>query len=349
MPRSDTENARAGRASAGPIDVGATSAEGGFRPDDATSLSRIYAGANLPLGGDVTVRPQIFAQKEATPSGRYSGVTPSVSVSRGSINLNAGIDRGKFSSPDESESFRTPFYGAGVHTEIGNGTARYNATVSPHSGVHHSMDYSKQAGPGRVSIGGDSDGTRNLGGHLRYKAEFATGGPTLGGPLPHFEEGGSPRPPWLIRHEAQEIQHPGGLINSTTAGRTDRLPLSVATNSYVMPADVVSGLGQGNTLAGAKTLEMALKVGPYGTALPRSHGGGRGLPGAAHAPHYASGGAAGRTSILAAGGEYIVHADDVLRIGGGSFKAGHRLLDQFVKSIRTHTAKQLRKLPGPKR
>lgn len=154
--------------------------------------------------------------------------------------------------------------------------------------------------------------------------------------------------PWFVRNSAREIYHPGGLINSSTAGRTDRLPLSVATNSYVMPADVVSGLGQGNTLAGANVLSHALSVGPFGTQLPRA--GGRSTMPRPPAPmRFATGGQTSRTSILAAGGEYVVPPEVVLRIGNGNMRRGHRILDEMVKRVRSHTAKRLTKLPGPKR
>lgn len=188
-----------------------------------------------------------------------------------------------------------------------------------------------------------------LGGAVAPQSLAGPGADAGLGSLPHFEDGGMPNTPWFIRNAAREIYHPGGLIKSTTAGRTDRLPMSVATNSYVMPADVVSGLGQGNTMAGAHTLEAALRIGPHGTALPRGHQRGSSLPRAPHAPRYAAGGSPDRTSILAAGGEYIVHADDVLRLGGGDARKGHRILDQFVERIRSHTAKTLRKLPKPKK
>lgn len=184
----------------------------------------------------------------------------------------------------------------------------------------------------------------NLGGLVGYD-----GGGLIGG------ESGQPQStPFYIRSAAREMYHPGGLINSTTAGRTDRLPISVATNAYVMPADVVSGLGQGNTLAGAHVLESALKIGPHGVALPHGHGGG----GPPHPPalqrasspyRFAEGGDVHRTSILAAGGEYVVNPEHVLRIGKGDMRHGHRLLDAWVKQVRAHVIKEMRKLPGPKR
>jgi hypothetical protein len=56
------------------------------------------------------------------------------------------------------------------------------------------------------------------------------------------------------------------LVHSTTPGRTDRIPIRARPGSFVLPADVVSGLGQGNTLAGAKMWGQAIahSAGPYG-------------------------------------------------------------------------------------
>lgn len=58
------------------------------------------------------------------------------------------------------------------------------------------------------------------------------------------------------------------LVQSATPGRTDRIPMRARAGSFVLPADVVSGLGQGNTLAGAKMWGQAIahSAGPYGTA-----------------------------------------------------------------------------------
>src|SRR5262245_16386255 len=58
------------------------------------------------------------------------------------------------------------------------------------------------------------------------------------------------------------------LVQSATPGRTDRIPVRARSGSFVLPADVVSGLGQGNTMAGAKMWGQAIShaSGPYGTA-----------------------------------------------------------------------------------
>lgn len=72
--------------------------------------------------------------------------------------------------------------------------------------------------------------------------------------------------------DAESTFHHSGLVHSTVAGRTDRLPVSVPAGAYVIPADVVSGLGEGNTLAGAKVLDRMMHSGPFGTTPMTSRG-----------------------------------------------------------------------------
>jgi 8-oxo-dGTP pyrophosphatase MutT (NUDIX family) len=62
-----------------------------------------------------------------------------------------------------------------------------------------------------------------------------------------------------------------GPIHSSVRGRTDHLPLTVASGSYVLPADVVSAGGQGSTMGGFKVLRRTFggepydqRAGPYG-------------------------------------------------------------------------------------
>jgi|HubBroStandDraft_1064217.scaffolds.fasta_scaffold210733_2 hypothetical protein len=170
--------------------------------------------------------------------------------------------------------------------------------------------------------------------------------------------------PWFTRQDArgEDEFHPGGMIASDVAGRTDRLPLAVGTDAHVLPADVVSGLGQGNSLAGANILNMALRVGPNGVPLPR--GGGRAdLPRApAPARGLAEGGmpGTGQAKILAAGGEYIVPAWRVKQLGANAratgkskakddFAAGHEVLNKFIASVRAHNLKFLKNAPAPKK
>lgn len=134
-----------------------------------------------------------------------------------------------------------------------------------------------------------------------------------------------------------------GLLRSHVAGRTDRLPIGVAANSHVIPADVVSGLGQGNTMAGAHILDTMfhgmkpLKAGH--STIPRAPKAGLATGGATHHD----------VPIMAAGGEYVVHPDHVAHVGGGSHKEGHKVLDKMIMNVRKHTIKTLSSLPKPKK
>ena len=66
------------------------------------------------------------------------------------------------------------------------------------------------------------------------------------------------------------VRAPGAhLINSAVPGRTDRIPMRARTGSFVIPADVVSGLGEGNTMAGAKMWGEMLTHVAGGAAMKR--------------------------------------------------------------------------------
>src|SRR5208283_3025999 len=68
---------------------------------------------------------------------------------------------------------------------------------------------------------------------------------------------------------------------------------------------------------------------------------------------YADGGAAdgedAGVPIVAAGGEYVLHPDQVRMAGGGDLNHGHSVLDEFVERMRGELVKTLKKLPGPRR
>lgn len=115
-----------------------------------------------------------------------------------------------------------------------------------------------------------------------------------------------------------------GALKSHVAGRTDHLPIDVPAESFVVPADVVSGLGEGNTENGLHILDKM-----FGGQAPVARKDGGAVP------------------IMAAGGEYVVPPEAVTKIGGGDIKRGHKILNAFVKHVRKDTIKTLKKLPGP--
>lgn len=117
-----------------------------------------------------------------------------------------------------------------------------------------------------------------------------------------------------------------GSLRHDGPGRTDDLEISVPAESFVIPADIVSSLGQGNTEAGFKVLEELF---PHAAA------------------ERASGGQVSGVPIVAAGGEFVVHPEHVKAIGDGDVKRGHKQLEKFVKTVRARTIRALKKLPGP--
>lgn len=190
---------------------------------------------------------------------------------------------------------------------------------------------------------------------------------TIHKPREHMASGGLPpmsdMAPWYTRREATGADevHSGGLFPGNTGGRTDVLNRNVPAGAYVIPADVVSGLGEGNTGAGANILDHMMHSMPHGI---QGGGGRHGSMGAPRSPApfrqpsenlgnlVSRGGTPkgdeGHVPIVAASGEYLIHPDQVKNLGGGDIKHGHRILDAFVVHVRKKTAKTMQKLPGPK-
>jgi hypothetical protein len=152
------------------------------------------------------------------------------------------------------------------------------------------------------------------------------------------------RPPRAERF-AKHMMHTGP-IHSSVAGRTDHLPITVPSGSYVIPADIVSGMGEGNTIAGFKHARRMFGGVPRGGgAQPYNHEGGPyGMASGGTPPSEDKG-----VPIVAAGGEYVLHPEQVRRVGAGDLDTGHKVLDEFVKKMRAELVKTLKKLPGPKK
>ena len=120
--------------------------------------------------------------------------------------------------------------------------------------------------------------------------------------------------PWFARQAAKSTSHFGaGYLSSSVPGRTDKLPISVPSGAYVVPADIVSSMGQGNSNAGAQILSKMFTTGPLGIG-GRSSGPKIGMasrlkagrPGKGGKSSFADGGATPPVDIIAAGGEYVI-------------------------------------------
>lgn len=166
--------------------------------------------------------------------------------------------------------------------------------------------------------------------------------------------------PWNVRRSSHP-RHPAGMIKSSIPGRTDKIPMSVPPGSYILPADIPSAIGEGNTMAGSQILGKMFKIGPYGSGMTGKISGGKPSAGkfdwmkTPRPPRTrADGGEVEQTEnddipIIAAGGEYVIHPEHVAEIGHGDMKAGHRVLDAFVLSTRKRHIETLKKLKPPKR
>jgi hypothetical protein len=112
----------------------------------------------------------------------------------------------------------------------------------------------------------------------------------------------------------------GGLLHGVTPGRADKINTSVPNNTFIIPAHVVSALGQGNTLAGAAVLDKMFPA-------QRKNG--------------------GKVEVALSDGEYRVDPQHVLRVGNGDFERGHRILKHFCEHVTHQTIEHLKHLPSP--
>ena len=230
--------------------------------------------------------------------------------------------------------------------------------------------------PPPVRRPGEPEIIRNPDGSFSYRYETGglvplprqTGGLTLGGmntlsKQAHFTG----------LNTRAAIPKPGvHLISSSVPGRVDRIPMRAGSGSYILPADVVSGLGQGNTMAGAAMWGKAIShsIGPMGMANaikarsmkqpslrmpspnvnPRDYGGaGFGFKGQGWGK-FADGGETNGddfTPIITAGGEAVVDPEIVEALGGGDAEAGKKVLANSVRKVRSQTIAHMKKLPGP--
>jgi hypothetical protein len=140
--------------------------------------------------------------------------------------------------------------------------------------------------------------------------------------------GVGPQPPYA--HGGSVADGPvAGPIVGATGGREDAKPISVKSGAFVIPADIVAGLGEGNTLKGLQVVEQTF-----------------GKPGQ---QNFAAGGAAQDVPIKISDGEYVLGPDQVAALGGGDVNKGHQILDKLIVQLRQQQIAKLKSLPGPAR
>jgi len=159
-----------------------------------------------------------------------------------------------------------------------------------------------------------------------------------------------------------------GALRAPTPGRSDVLAVDTQPGAYVLPADVVAGIGHGNSDAGMATLDKMFKApsapSPAAPVLPKRHkfiprppkrpmpafavGGDIDMDGDMMPSDTDLDGEKPTAQIAAAGGEYIVPAEKVAELGGGSLERGNAILAALVAKIRGETIRDLSSMPPPK-
>ena len=169
-----------------------------------------------------------------------------------------------------------------------------------------------------------------------------------------------------------------GPLHSHVPGRTDKINLNVQPGSYVVPADVVSSIGEGNTLAGSAVLKVFFgqqgltgdvkapegrpnlmerhlerhEMLPPSIKMPSVSGG----TGAGAQGGFADGGAGagddpqtqGAIPVVVAGGEHIITPGEI-KAKFGDLRHGHESLDELVHETRRREMRRLATAPPPKK
>lgn len=152
-------------------------------------------------------------------------------------------------------------------------------------------------------------------------AEFLNNWATFGSGRPKFKDGGSvkAKPKRVINKFTR------GAVDGDHGGRADTRAVALPKNGYVIPADIVSAIGDGNTDAGFRRLKAR-----FGAERPIGR--------------YAKG---GTVQANVSDGEFIVTPDQVAKLGRGSLKNGHSILNMLVKQIREANIRKLQSIPDP--
>jgi hypothetical protein len=157
------------------------------------------------------------------------------------------------------------------------------------------------------------------------------------------------QPPWYVRSEARGMIHSGPLLGATP-GRGDKIATSVPNGSHVIPSDITSHLGGGNSLNGAAVLGKMFHTGPLGMPMGGLHVAKPNfpkLPSMSKKGFAAGGHHHENVPVKLSDGEYLVDRNTVERIGGGDEEKGHRILDAWILKVRRHAIKTLKHLPPP--
>jgi len=188
-------------------------------------------------------------------------------------------------------------------------------------------------------------------------------GQAAGGPVAHRDMGGgmlgmglSQAEPWWTRSEARgaDAGPMTGYLHGATAGRADALKGTALSDSYILPAEEIAGLGEGNSLMGARVINAMLGSGPHGIAQPHGRAGhGPPRPPAPPREYQAKGGGVQQgeqptTKVALSHGEYSMTPEQVMQFTGrNDLKSAHRVMDLFTMELRKRHIKELKGLEPP--
>lgn len=141
-----------------------------------------------------------------------------------------------------------------------------------------------------------------------------------------------------------------GTLLSAVPGRTDAHFTHVPSGSYVIPADIVSGRGEGNTIAGAAALHKLFRMGPHSGVHPTGASGefkkflklSKGGTAASNGAHVGK-----PVRVNLAGGEIVVPPENLMSTVHPNLKTAHDAMDKWVLSERDKLKRTLAGLPGP--
>jgi len=188
-------------------------------------------------------------------------------------------------------------------------------------------------------------------------------GAAAGGSIAHRAPGGglgmnlSQADPWWTRSEARSADAAPmtGYLHGATSGRADALHGTALTDSYILPAAELAGLGEGNPMFGARVIRSMLGTGPHGIPMPSgSHGRGPPHPPSIQEPEAlrAAGGNLQQdnptTDVALSHAEYAMTPEEVMAFTGRkTLASAQRTMDLLVMELRKRNIKELKELKPP--
>jgi hypothetical protein len=127
------------------------------------------------------------------------------------------------------------------------------------------------------------------------------------------------------RVSAHKFARGSGLFSGSAPGRADTVSTMLLPGGHVVPADVVAGLGEGNTAAGAKRLQHSISRAPK----------------VKHTAH-------GATPVKVSSGEFYIHPAHVAALGGGDLDKGHEALRQMAAHVRQNVVQHATTVDAPR-